>query len=333
MSDWFRFLPHGIDAIANAVKVCPTRYLDTPAHHFSAESSFSKSRLLPSCDIIGISACSFPRLAIDYETSAGRCETLRRELYLSRSRGLVTNQTLEPSAHLNHNGKRPMAEMRGSAKTNSSPRSVPTPVGPLRLTLPPGEYLSFSRQEPSEPEFANTVDRPGSSRFAEQYAYHGEDNPRVRPPQPTDEQQAASVRQPRLLNTNHGMMAPPPVPSQGKRFKLAIGQVPPQADQGIGISTSQDHAPQQITSIFERMAPTPQRPFSAALQMPPRVPAQSASSTLQTNRFIPSSSHGRTFSGLRPAVTSTGMTAAGSAGVASGGNRMPFMPQGSNGFG
>jgi len=157
----------------------------------------------------------------------------------------------------------------------------------------------------------------------------------VRPPQSTEEQQAAFLRQPRMLDINHGMMAPPPVPSQGKRFKPATGQVPPQTDQGIEISTSQNHAPQQITNISERMGPppTPRRPFSAALRMPPRVPAQSASSTLQTNRFIPSSSHGRTFSGLRPAVTSTGMTPAGSAGIASGGNRMPFMPQSSNGFG
>ena len=40
-------------------------------------------------------------------------EALRRELHLCRSRGFATDQTREPSAHLNHNGKRPMVEMRG----------------------------------------------------------------------------------------------------------------------------------------------------------------------------------------------------------------------------
>jgi hypothetical protein len=39
-------------------------------------------------------------------------EALRRELHLCRSRGYVTDQTREPSAHLNRNGKRPMVEMR-----------------------------------------------------------------------------------------------------------------------------------------------------------------------------------------------------------------------------
>ena len=73
MSDWFRFLPHAIDGMANAVKVRSTRYHYAPRCYFSfAEFSSSKSRLLPSCDIIEISPCSLRRLVIDYETNAGR---------------------------------------------------------------------------------------------------------------------------------------------------------------------------------------------------------------------------------------------------------------------
>lgn len=40
-------------------------------------------------------------------------------------------------------------------------------MGPSRLTLPLGEHPSFSRQEPSGQEFADTIDKPGSSRFSE----------------------------------------------------------------------------------------------------------------------------------------------------------------------
>lgn len=159
------------------------------------------------------------------------------------------------------------------------------------------------------------------------------------PPQPTNEQQSASLRQPRLLNTNQGMMAPPPPPSQGKRFKPATGQIYSHTDQRMEVSMSHNLGPQRIAKNSESMGPppTPQRPFSAALRTPSRVPTQNAtlqsSSTLQTNRFIPGSSHGRAFSGSTPAVLSTAMTTAGNVGKASGGNRMPFMPQSSNGFG
>lgn len=163
----------------------------------------------------------------------------------------------------------------------------------------------------------------------------------MRPPQPTDERQSASLRQPRLLDTSHGLMAPPPPPSQGKRFKPATGQVFSHTDQRMEISTSQNLGPQRITKIYESMGPppTPQRPFSAALRTPSRVPTQNAtrqsSSILQTNRFIPGSSHGRAFSGPTPAVISNAMTTAGNVDKTSslGGNRMPFMPQSSNGFG
>ncbi|KAG6376362.1 hypothetical protein JVT61DRAFT_2346 [Boletus reticuloceps] len=169
-----------------------------------------------------------------------------------------------------------------------------------------------------------------------QYAYHGEDNSRVGPSYPTNGQQSASVRQPQLLHINHGMMAPPPPPSQGKRSRAATARL--QIEQSMETAMSQDLGPQRTTEISDSMGPppTPQRPFSAAPRTSSRVPTHNAthqtSSALQTNRFIPSSSHNRTFSGFTPAVTSTGTTPAGNVGKASGGNRMPFMPQSSSGF-
>lgn len=71
MSDWFRLLPHALDGIANAAKVLCATLQCVSARHVSSERSFSKSRLLLSCDIIEINVCSFLPLAIDYETNAG----------------------------------------------------------------------------------------------------------------------------------------------------------------------------------------------------------------------------------------------------------------------
>ncbi|KAF8447713.1 hypothetical protein L210DRAFT_3527018 [Boletus edulis BED1] len=340
MSDWFRFLPHAIDSVANAVKVRPTNHLYTPAHHF-CRIQFQQESLAALVrhyrnQCLQLSA-TCDRLRHERRSLRKDTETLRRELHLCRSRGSGTDQAQEPSGYMNHNGKRPLADVQGqnsSVKTNSSPRSIPTPVGPLRLTLPPGEHPTFSRQEPSGQGY--TIDRPGSSRFAQQYAYHGEDNSRVGPSHPTNGQQSASVRQPQLLHINHGMMAPPPPPSQGKRSRAATTRL--QTEQSMETAMSQDLGPQRTTEISNSMGPppTPQRPFSAALRTSSRVPTHNAthqtSSALQTNRFIPNSSHNRTFSGFTPAVTSTGTTPAGNVGKASGGNRMPFMPQSSSGL-
>ncbi|KAN0077069.1 hypothetical protein V8E55_010924 [Tylopilus felleus] len=320
MSDWFRSLPHAIDSMANAVKF-QQESLATLVRHYRNQCL----QLASTCD----------RLRNERRALRKDVEALRRELDLCCSRGFAMDQTREPSVHLNHNGKRPMVgipSQSSSVKTNSSPRSVPTPLGPLRLTLPPGEHPTFSRQEPSG--HAYTAEKPGSSRFAEQYAYHEEGNPRARQTQPTDEQQSASLRQPRFIN--HGTMGPPPTPNQGKRFKPATGQVHSQANQTMEIP-SQNLALQRVTKNSDTNMgppPTPQRPFSAALRTPSRALNQTAtlepSSTLQTSRFIPSSSHSRVFSGLTPATASTALIPASKA---SGGNRMPFVPQKSSGFG
>lgn len=154
----------------------------------------------------------------------------------------------------------------------------------------------------------------------------------MRAPQPVDKQQSAPLRQPRPLDMNHGLMAPPPPLNQGKRFKPATRQVYSQTDQRVETSTSHNLGAQRInTSENMGPPPTPQRPFSAALRTPSRVPMQNTTSTLPTNRFIPAGpSHGRAIPGSTPA---TATMPVGNAGAASGGNRMRFLPQSSNGFG
>ncbi|KAG9318699.1 hypothetical protein JVU11DRAFT_795 [Chiua virens] len=325
MSEWFRSLSFATDSIANAIR-------------FQQESLAALVRYYRNQCLQLSSTCD--RLRNERRSLRKEIEVLQRELHLCRGRGVAMEQSREPSAHLNHNGKRIMDEVRG-VKTNSSPRSIPTPLGPLRLTRLPGEHPSFSQQGLAEQNVVNTVDRPGSSRFIEQYAYHGDDNPpaRAHPPTDTTNDQrlgSTSLRQPRLLDMNHGMMAPLPPPDQGKRFPVTSQQIGQRAENLM----SYDFEPQRITKACGNMGPppTPQRPFSAALRTPSRVldlPMQSAvhlhqpSLTLQPNRFMPSSSHSRPLPGPTPTVTST----ARNVGKVSGGNRMPFIPQSSNGFG
>ncbi|KAF9227651.1 hypothetical protein BS17DRAFT_774095 [Gyrodon lividus] len=178
----------------------------------------------------------------------------------------------------------------------------------------------------------------------------------MRPPQLTHEQ-SAPWRQARAVDAEtQRTMAPPPAPThQGGGFKPATGQTHSHPDEETQGSTSQvprahNFGQQRIPKISDSMGPppTPQRPFSRALQTPSRTSAQNAlfdasghnaalqsSSTLQSNRFIPSSSRGRALSG--PTSTSTSSTKvladSFSTSRSSGGQRMPFMPESSNGFG
>ncbi|KAF9246294.1 hypothetical protein BU15DRAFT_58379 [Melanogaster broomeanus] len=226
MTDWFRSLPHAIDGMANAVKFQQESLAALVRHYRRQCLQFSST-----CD----------RLRNERRSIKQEVEALRVEVHqLRQYRGFSVEEGPEPSAHVNHNGKRPMTEVRGksaSIKTNSSPRSIATPVGPLRLTRPPGEHPTFSRQEILGKERVNMADKPGSNRFAEQFAYHREDNSRMGPPQLTHEQ-SAPLRQARVVDAgSHGTMAPPP--NQGASFKPGIGRIHSHSDQGIQGSTSE----------------------------------------------------------------------------------------------
>ncbi|KAI6132111.1 hypothetical protein EDD16DRAFT_1534629 [Pisolithus croceorrhizus] len=150
MSDWFRSLPHAIDGIANAVKF-QQQSLATLVQHYRRQCL----QLSATCD----------RLRNERKGTK-RVETLRREItQLRQHPGSALMHSQEPSTHQNVNGKRPLIKaggQSGSVKTNSSPRSVPTPIAPLRLTLLPGDSLLFTQQRPRP-----IADRPGSSRFAD----------------------------------------------------------------------------------------------------------------------------------------------------------------------
>ncbi|KAL4067882.1 hypothetical protein J3A83DRAFT_3766179 [Scleroderma citrinum] len=158
MANWFRSLPHAIDNIANAVKFQQQSLAALVRHYRSQCLQFSAT-----CD----------RLRNERRSLRKEVDALQREIaQLQHYSG-----PREPSHHQNANGKRPMTEVKGfsssgSVKTNSSPRSITTPVPPLRLTLLPGNPTSFSRQDlgpPTQQKSRPVAERPGSNRFA-QYA-------------------------------------------------------------------------------------------------------------------------------------------------------------------
>lgn len=176
----------------------------------------------------------------------------------------------------------------------------------------------------------------------------------MRPPQLSHEQLAPIQQARAAAAENEGSMPPPPPPTtQGGRFKPANRQVHAQADQRMQATRS--HVPEaqnptqqprmQRTSVNKGPPPTPQRPFSRVLQTPSRLSAQNmsfdadstlaqTSTALQSNRFIPTSSHGRPTGPTMASTSSTKLPASNfSTSKSSGGQRMPFMPGNSSGFG
>ncbi|KAI6118813.1 hypothetical protein EV401DRAFT_1540397 [Pisolithus croceorrhizus] len=318
MSDWFRSLPHAIDGIANAVKF-QQQSLATLVQHYRRQCL----QLSATCD----------RLRNERKELRGEVDTLRHEItQLRQHPGSALMRSQEPSTHQNANGKRPLIEgggQSGSVKTNSSPRSVPTPIAPLRLTLLPGDSLSPSYHRHDDRLFTQQrprpiADRPGSSRFAEQYAY--QETLKSHGLQGTyDQSNPQAVRM--AATGPHNSMPPPPTP-QGSRFKPGSEHARPpktttQELNGLKL------AKQGIPSAMQPPS-TPRRPFSRIPRTPVTLAEQNA--TLQSNRFLPGASQGVTARGPVSQTTSTqdprNDTNTNSS---SGRQRMAFLPGSANG--
>ncbi|KAF8586514.1 hypothetical protein K439DRAFT_1340736 [Ramaria rubella] len=151
MCEWFRSIPHGLDALASAAKF-QQETMASLIRSYKRKCSQQRATILKTKDVIA-------------ENKA-----LRRYVITRRSYGMNQsdpNQTLsyEPSDARNANGKRPLVDPRHHQRT-SSPRSITTPLAPPRITLPPDHQQpvfpsGMSAAHPSE----DPRDRPGSSRF------------------------------------------------------------------------------------------------------------------------------------------------------------------------
>ncbi|KAJ3732285.1 hypothetical protein DFJ43DRAFT_997286 [Lentinula guzmanii] len=159
MSEWFRSVPYILDSAAYAVK-------------FQQESMASQIRNLKARH-------QQQRAYIDrlkkenaqlkqYEHTAFKA--ISNEMLTMQVTGMydTPHEHDEPATFLNSNGKRQMIEV-SHPPSSSSPRSILTPVGPDRITLPPGQQppqLS-SNQAVSSGIAAQHSQRPGTNRYTQ----------------------------------------------------------------------------------------------------------------------------------------------------------------------
>ncbi|KAJ7581218.1 hypothetical protein C8J56DRAFT_259929 [Mycena floridula] len=320
MSDWFRSAPYALDTIAYAVKF--------QQESMATQLRFYKSRHHQQRMYIEKLRHENAQLRRDNDMLSIRLQHGEAE-YPQQHRD---RDMQEPSNVVNSNGKRRMIE----PYRTSSPRSAATPVGPDRLTLPPGQLPPqlAARQSPeSHRPVAQNDDRvqqerPGSSRFTQKFAY-ADAAPQMNA-QHMPLPQAPS-RQPHRARQNQENQGPsrnpaavPPTPS---KFKPAVPR---------------HQAPQQRQMP---PPPTPQPRHEMPLQNNrSRNSIQEGSS----NRFlppeqrfappnvaIPSTAMGNAPKRFVPPTPAPGSRAPSSRATGQGrsGQRQPFVPRHGGGFG
>ncbi|KAJ6520652.1 hypothetical protein B0H19DRAFT_954561 [Mycena capillaripes] len=172
MSEWFRSIPHALDAVAYAAKF--------QQETMAFQIRYYKARQQQHRSLIDRLKRETAELKKVNEILAHENAQFRQHLgYQDGEDG-----ELEPSDAPNHNGKRPMNNSDQYRPRTSSSRSAVTPLGPNRLTLPPGQHppsLSSNRAENPGPKSYSqshrapnaslNAPRPGSSRFLEYVLY------------------------------------------------------------------------------------------------------------------------------------------------------------------
>ncbi|KAJ3557026.1 hypothetical protein NM688_g1699 [Phlebia brevispora] len=210
------------------------------------------------------------------------------------------------------------------ARTNSSPRSVMTPLGPDRLTLPPShQQPSFTHRKnqaadvQTDDEYAQ-ANHPGSRRFAlERYAYVSPTAQKIRAtPLPLSHAQSVPMRQGtsrRQLEVNDqphekahtSTMAPPPTALLNDR-SMQQGFRPAAPPHPVRRTVNVPNGPRMMpTAIQQPAARHPRqsgsfRPPPTPVGIPESAPSISrhlvestsmnesyADQSLQSNRFLP----------------------------------------------
>ncbi|KAI0029382.1 hypothetical protein K488DRAFT_56498 [Vararia minispora EC-137] len=160
LSDWFRSLPYSLDALAQAAKF-QQELLCTLVRYYKTKCIQQRNvleRLRGEREDVKSMKKRIQELIMENEQ-------VRRSLEYSGARS---------SFSLNSNGKRRMTDAyRRMDSGHSSPRSAATPIGPVRLTLPPDQQqAAFTNRTPHNYAPGQSHDRLGSSHFAQYDSTH-----------------------------------------------------------------------------------------------------------------------------------------------------------------
>ncbi|KZV72876.1 hypothetical protein PENSPDRAFT_733210, partial [Peniophora sp. CONT] len=316
MADWFRSIPYALDSMANTAKF-QFEMLATLVRYYKGKCLQQRTLL----DRMRAEFNEVKKMKKTVNDLRAENEQLRRS---------VDYHTANSAVSINSNGKRRMTDAYRAAGLSemggySSPRSAATPVGPNRLTLPPGQPQPvFSTRASHQGAHAQAHDRPGSSLFRQQYAYNSDPHarspahgntyaqqqqkkpsmpPPPPPPQRTNAQRAMlpppDPRAPRthsLMHRSTNAMPPPQVPatpSRSFRFQPAATPAMPSAQSA---SSSRYAPPAQQGRSSTNVAATPrgagvhQTPRGTGVAQTPRgAGMQQASQQQRSGRFVPAS--------------------------------------------
>ncbi|KZT68125.1 hypothetical protein DAEQUDRAFT_340492 [Daedalea quercina L-15889] len=343
MSEWFRSVPQALDSVAYATRF-QIETLASLVRHYKNKCVQQRSLI--------------DRLKNEFKAVKKALEDMKSENAQLRKHAGYQSM---PSDIPNANGKRRMVyshQHPSGVRTNSSPRSVFTPLGPDRLTLPPDrQQPNFAplEQAHNQPVILRR-ERPGSSRFAQQYAYSASP-PGVMHASMSHQQTAprqAMARQTQVhLTSGHAhtsTQGPPFSHSSAERYHQSgpssgdtrlfqrndprgagtdRTQMPPPPTPQIPRTSLQQHASFRPPATPQLQPPGGSHRFVPSTPSRPRDPPASGRALLQK----PHSQQGpQRFSGLgaRPSATGQQGLALGpsrtASFAASGGQRAPFMP-------
>ncbi|KAL5532642.1 hypothetical protein ACEPAF_4416 [Sanghuangporus sanghuang] len=331
-SDWFCSLPFKLDSLAQASKFQYERLAGT-ARYYKARYEQSQALFARFKDQISqMKAIRKENEALKSEIARFRGEWNDNERKEDQQSNNLYQQ--EPATYVNANGKRRLVD---TGLAMSSPRSVHTPMGPPRITLPPNHDPppSLSRLETQNGFNNQNSQPPGSGHFAQQYAYNPPQSSQTQRPaqQVLSNEQQAPIRQ---QQNERRLMPPPPPPVQNRQLgtiqqsrqiqRVMTPRVPDQAQ--FRQNHSQTQMPQLSNHIGgqqHRTQGTGAGQHQSLGQAPRRFipPGALVSNTLpgvsNSQRFVPSTPNGS----QQRFVPQTPTT----------GNGRRFMPPSSSGIG
>ncbi|KAG2020085.1 hypothetical protein CC2G_005461 [Coprinopsis cinerea AmutBmut pab1-1] len=279
MSNWFSSIPAALDTIAFAAKF----QQEMMAHQLR----YYKSRYTQYRGYI-------EKLKRELNEAKKLNQTLSNENHsLKRTLGDPRN-AYEPADFVNANGKRPILppnQFYRSGHNSSSPRSIPTPVAPQRLTLPPV-------QQPPElvsSKHANQVARPVSNRQAiQQYAYVPPETPQFKVPRLSRAQAAPQQFKRTQPSGNNSDPGPSEVShwAQGNSTNIAVQQRQHNYQQPLQYTASMQRGPQFKPAVNEGRGAGPSHQRNIGTMGPPPTPrpgfgASANGLSTASERFVP----------------------------------------------